>query len=97
MVGDGYWDDVTNNAICNYDGGDCCLHEIETSFCTECQCLRFEDGSDLPIKSEGTKQHIVLSVYKPKQSKQRITKSFNQFLNSFSLDLPRIMSMWKNT
>ena len=38
LIGDGYCDDVTNNAICNYDGGDCCFAKTNTLFCTECQC-----------------------------------------------------------
>ena len=38
-VGDGYCDDVTNNMECNYDGGDCCGDNINTQFCTECQCI----------------------------------------------------------
>ena len=38
-VGDGYCDDDTNNGICNYDGGDCCLPEINKLNCNQCQCL----------------------------------------------------------
>lgn len=38
-VGDGYCDDDTNNVICNYDGGDCCLPEINKLYCNQCQCL----------------------------------------------------------
>ena len=30
--------DETNNADCNYDGGDCCLSDIKTSNCLECAC-----------------------------------------------------------
>ena len=43
-VGDGYCDDITNNPICNYDGGDCCLSNIQTTYCNECQCL--EEGNN---------------------------------------------------
>ena len=39
LVGDGYCDDVTNTADCNYDGGDCCLDAIQTNFCFNCICL----------------------------------------------------------
>ena len=38
-VGDGYCDDVTNNMECNYDGGDCCGSDINTQYCSECQCI----------------------------------------------------------
>lgn len=37
-VGDGFCDDVTNNEACDFDGGDCCLSEINTSYCTICKC-----------------------------------------------------------
>ena len=38
-VGDGYCDDVTNNMDCNYDGGDCCGDNVNTAYCSVCQCL----------------------------------------------------------
>ena len=38
-VGDGYCDDIANNADCNYDGGDCCGSDINTQYCSECQCI----------------------------------------------------------
>ena len=39
MIGDGYCDDMINIFDCNYDGGDCCDSDIETTFCNLCQCL----------------------------------------------------------
>ena len=38
-VGDGYYDDVTNNELCDFDGGDCCLENVLIDYCTECLCL----------------------------------------------------------
>ena len=38
-INDGYCDDETNNADCNFDGGDCCGDSVNTQYCTECQCL----------------------------------------------------------
>ena len=38
IVGDGYCHDKTNNAECNFDGGDCCLSCKITTFCSECVC-----------------------------------------------------------
>ena len=38
-LGDNYCDDVNNNAECNYDGGDCCGTNVDTTYCTHCQCL----------------------------------------------------------
>ena len=37
-IGDGYCDDINNNLNCNYDGGDCCGSNVNTQYCTECQC-----------------------------------------------------------
>ena len=42
-IGDGFCDDVTNNANCHFDGGDCCGLNVNTDWCTECQCLN--DGT----------------------------------------------------
>ena len=28
-----------NNAACNWDGGDCCGNNVNTQFCTACECL----------------------------------------------------------
>ena len=42
-MGNGYCNDETNSLECGYDGGDCCLgSDLETQFCTECQCLNGE-------------------------------------------------------
>ena len=38
-IGDNYCDDINNHLDCNYDGGDCCGCNIDTIYCTECQCL----------------------------------------------------------
>ena len=36
---DGYCDDENNNEACFFDGGDCCGSNVNTQYCTECQCL----------------------------------------------------------
>ena len=38
LIGDGFCNDKTNNANCNYDGGDCCGYNINTDFCSDCKC-----------------------------------------------------------
>ena len=38
IVGDGFCNDETNNAECNYDGGDCCELNMNTELCFECLC-----------------------------------------------------------
>ena len=42
MVGNGYCNDETNNADCNYDDGDCCKLNVKTDHCTECTCYHQE-------------------------------------------------------
>ena len=37
-VGDGYCTDVTNIQQCNFDGGDCCLLNVNTDYCLNCSC-----------------------------------------------------------
>merc|ERR1712001_433093 len=37
--GDGFCDDGNNNDGCDYDGGDCCGDDVNTEYCTECECL----------------------------------------------------------
>ena len=42
LVGDGFCNDETNNEICNYDGGDCCLYVNNIDQCSNCICY-FEE------------------------------------------------------
>ena len=42
-VGDGYCDDEMNIAACNYDGGDCCVVNVNTNHCIECACYFIEN------------------------------------------------------
>ena len=42
--GDTYCDDENNNEACFFDGGDCCGSNVNTQYCTLCQCL--EGGSN---------------------------------------------------
>ena len=37
--GDGVCDDENNNEACFFEGGDCCGSNVNTQYCTECQCL----------------------------------------------------------
>ena len=41
LVGNGYCFDATNNANCNFDGGDCCNPNANTDWCQDCIC--YED------------------------------------------------------
>ena len=40
MSGDGYCDDVNNNAGCDFDGGDCCADTRQLYFNDECSFTR---------------------------------------------------------
>ena len=40
--GDNYCDDENNNEACFFDGGDCCGSNVNTQYCSVCQCL--EEG-----------------------------------------------------
>ena len=42
LVGNGFCDDDTNIAECDYDGGDCCGYHIDSDHCTACICLHQE-------------------------------------------------------
>ena len=38
LIGDGFCNDETNNADCNFDGGDCCGGCVNTDNCLNCVC-----------------------------------------------------------
>ena len=52
--GDGFCDDENNNLECNWDGGDCCGDNIDTQFCSICDCL---NGNVKLCTSENTCGH----------------------------------------
>ena len=37
--GDAYCDDGNNNEGCEWDGGDCCGNNVNTEYCSVCECL----------------------------------------------------------
>ena len=38
MVHNGFCNDETNIAVCNFDGGDCCLSTVNKEHCSDCSC-----------------------------------------------------------
>ena len=44
--GDNYCDDENNNEECGWDGGDCCGDNVNTQFCSACECLDPNKGDD---------------------------------------------------
>ena len=52
-MGDGYCDDVANNMGCNYDGGDCCGDNVDTQYCSVCECLDGGSGTTMnPVTTD---------------------------------------------
>ena len=49
-IGTGFCIDQNNNEACNYDGGDCCLPDGNTDFCTLCIC---HEHCDAPLELIG--------------------------------------------
>ena len=49
-IGDGICNDENNNHICNYDGGDCCKEDIDTSMCHLCNCFHGYDQKNLTVQ-----------------------------------------------
>ena len=46
MVGNGFCNDETNNAECNYDGGECCDLNANKDYCSQCACNFLEICTD---------------------------------------------------
>ena len=42
LVGNGFCNDETNNADCNFDGGECCVLNVNKNYCSECACHLIE-------------------------------------------------------
>ena len=57
---DQYCDDINNNLDCSYDGGDCCGCNINTDYCTECQCL---DPNGMKVEQLDIKQQQKTQLY----------------------------------
>ena len=45
-IEDGLCQDENNVELCMFDGGDCCLSEVDTTQCSECQCHTEKDDFD---------------------------------------------------
>ena len=44
MVGNSFCNDETNNADCNFDGGDCCGTCVNSKYCSKCECIGENTG-----------------------------------------------------
>ena len=52
LIGNQFCDAMTNNELCNYDGGDCCLTIVDYR-CEGDECICHEDGLVHPTYQEG--------------------------------------------
>ena len=52
-VNNGYCEDHVNNAECNYDGGDCCGPNVQTSKCADCICYSQHCDGPQELISDG--------------------------------------------
>ena len=50
-LGNGVCDDITNRESCDFDGGDCCLHKINQSYCFKCACHANPGGQGVSIQT----------------------------------------------
>ena len=50
--GDNYCDDQNNNCGCEWDGGDCCGSNVNTQYCSACECLGQNDEANCCGKSQ---------------------------------------------
>jgi hypothetical protein len=85
-LGDGECDDTTNIPECGFDGGDCCGENVDTSQCTECQCLT--SGTEPPTPtSASTKrcpffkkfEKTIFNFSKKSKKSKKIKKKSNFF------------------
>ena len=44
LIGDGLCQDEANTNECNFDGGDCCGSDVNTTYCVSCQCVMQSPG-----------------------------------------------------
>merc|ERR1711973_53303 len=51
---DQWCDDENNNAECNWDGGACCGDNVNTQYCTACECLDPNEGGTTPTSTTTT-------------------------------------------
>ena len=53
-MGDNYCDDENNNEGCGWDGGDCCGDNVNTQYCSACECLDPNGGGPTTKEPETT-------------------------------------------
>ena len=59
--GDNFCDDENNNAGCDWDGGDCCGDNVNTQYCSACECLDPNCGN-LPNKANKIYHDLMVAI-----------------------------------
>ena len=59
FVGDNECDDENNYESCDWDGGDCCGDDVNTTYCSLCKCLDPNAISKQPQISNGTNSKLL--------------------------------------
>jgi len=62
-VGDNYCDDECNNEEDNFDGGDCCLDDVNEEYCSACDCLETTETTQAPDGSNCEIPHWFMDNY----------------------------------
>ncbi len=89
MIGDGLCDEVTNNELCLYDGGDCCLERKSTPLCVDCTCKIAVDLDQLEARLA---EHKILVTAQPinafiADAPFETTKEVDEVLDTFVCSL----------
>ena len=62
-VDDGFCDDINNNEVCDYDGGDCCGLSSKKNFCVDCTCKGKSNVYIQTIEMNGFNHDFFHSIY----------------------------------
>ena len=58
LIGDGFCDDEANDFACDFDGGDCCGNDVNTTHCVDCLCITNTTDSEIGKSVEVFSYHI---------------------------------------
>ena len=61
-VGDGYCDDDTNTAECQWDGGDCCGPDVYTYYCSVCACHEDSETTTTTVATTPTTTKTPIAI-----------------------------------
>ena len=82
MIGNGQCDEDNNNFLCNFDGGDCCLSNVNIYHCSECK-KRVQAKKDLKFIKLPTVLVVLLKRFESdlKKITSTIFQVFSQLIH----------------